>query len=134
MSDRFQQQTDCTLSKTSTSVLLSRKDLLRRWNAGSDSFFQRAERDGLLVAGRNGNRTGYAWADIWAFEGGMPPLGLEEAYRQDLLSAEDVSAMCPLGPETILKRAREGSLPFRRIGRTTRFVPFEVTRWLEAWV
>jgi len=113
--------------------LLSRKQLIQRWQCGSDALFWRAERDGLLVPHRDGRRTGYVEGDVFAFEGGQPPKGLLEAYRADLMTPDDVAARCPLTRNTILDRARMGVLPARRIGVAWRFVPEEVSRWLKAW-
>lgn len=113
--------------------LLGRERLVQRWRCGSDASFFRAERDGLLVPRRDGARTGYSWADVFAFEGGQPPAGCEEDYRQDLLIPEEVAALTPYGVDTIIKRARRGDLPFRRVGRAWRFVPAEVSRWLASW-
>ena len=114
--------------------LWSRAELRVRWRkAVGDSFFYRAQRDGLLPARRFGKRVGYAEQDVFAFEGGQPPEGLEEAYRAPLMRPEDVAALCPYRPETIIEKARAGALPCRRIGREYRFVPAEVARWLEGW-
>ncbi|GGO58624.1 DNA binding domain-containing protein, excisionase family [Roseovarius pacificus] len=113
--------------------LLSRRRLLQRWQHGSDAFFWRAERDGLLVPRRDGRRIGYAEADVFAFEGGQPPKGLLDAYRLDLLTPEEVAARCTLKRGTILERARRGALPGRRIGAAWRFVPAEVANWLQTW-
>jgi len=76
--------------------LLSRADLKRRWrNCGSHAFFQRAEADGLLIARRHGGRPGYYWNDVWTFEGGLPPEGLEDEYRGDLITPDDLAEVCP---------------------------------------
>jgi excisionase family DNA binding protein len=113
--------------------LLSRQRLRRRWRHGSDAFFWRAQRDGLLIPRRDGRRTGYDEDDVFAFEGGAPPKGMLEAYRADLLTPEEVAALCPLGRDAILARARRGELPARRVGNAWRFVPAEVARWLRSW-
>ena len=113
--------------------LLSRRRLRQRWRHGSDAFFWRAQRDGLLVPRRDGRRVGYAEDDVFAFEGGPPPPGMLEAYRADLVTPEEVAALCPLGREAILDRARRGELPARRVGHVWRFVPAEVARWLRGW-
>lgn len=114
--------------------LLGRERLMQRWRCGSDASFFRAERDGLLVPRRDGARTGYLWADVFAFEGGQPPAECEEEdYRQDLLIPEEVAALTPYSMDTIIQRARRGDLPFRRVGRAWRFVPAEVSRWLASW-
>jgi hypothetical protein len=114
-------------------ALLSRGDLIRRWRWGSEPTLYRAERDGLLVARRHGRRLGYAWKDIWAFEGGQPPEGREAEYRADLLTPEVVAALCPYAPDTVVAMARRGDLPFRQVGQSCRFVPAEVARWIEGW-
>jgi hypothetical protein len=114
-------------------ALLGRDDLIRRWRWGSAASFHRAERDRLLVPRRNGRRLGYAWRDIWAFEGGQPPEGREDEYRADLLTPEAVAALCPYTPETLVTIARRGELPARRVGRFCRFVPAEVARWIGGW-
>ena len=113
--------------------LLGRARLRQRWRHGSDAFFWRAQRDGLLVPRRDGGRIGYAEGDVFVFEGGLPPPGMWAAYRADLMTPEEVAARCPLGREAILARARRGALPARRIGTAWRFVPAEVARWLRGW-
>jgi hypothetical protein len=110
--------------------LLGRGRLRQRWRHGSDAFFWRAQRDGLLVPMRDGGRIGYAEEDVFMFEGGLPPQGMWAAYCADLMTPEEVAARCPLGREAILARARSGALPARRIGNVWRFVPAEVARWL----
>lgn len=113
--------------------LLSRERLIERWGCGSDSTFHRAERDGLLVPRRDGTRAGYAWPDVFAFEGGQPPDGMEDDYREDLLTEEGVASLCIYKPDTIIQKARRGEIPHRRIGRFYRFVRAEVLLWLESW-
>lgn len=112
---------------------VSREALIERWGCGSDSTFYRAERDGHLIPGRDGQRTGYRWPDVFAFEGGQPPAGMESAYREKLLTPEEVAERTPYTPETIIEKAKRGEIPYRRIGRTYRFVPAEVARWLRSW-
>ncbi len=113
--------------------LLSRERLIKRWCCGSASTFHRAERDGLLVPRRDGTRTGYTWSDVFAFEGGQPPDGMEEDYREDLLTEEGVASLCTYRPDTIIQKAKRAEIPHRRIGRFYRFVRAEVLRWLESW-
>lgn len=114
-------------------ALLSRADLQQRWLCGSAGFFQRAEADGLLIARRHAGRPGYRWDDIWTFEGGLPPEGLEESYRADLITPEELATLCPFQPKTLIRKATGGEIPCRRIGRFIRFVPYEAQRWLESW-
>lgn len=116
-----------------SNALLSRAYLMQRWQCGSHAFFQRAESDGLLIARRWGGRPGYRWEDIWAFEGSLPPKGLEEAYRADLITPDDLAALCPFQPKTLIRKATAGDVPHRRIGRFIRFVPLEAQRWLRSW-
>ncbi|MGG7646390.1 helix-turn-helix domain-containing protein [Rhodovulum sp. YNF3179] len=116
------------------SRLWSRAELRARWKKDvRDSFFYRAQLDGRLPARRRGRTVGYAEQDVFAFEGGPPPEGLEEAYRAALMRPEDVAALCPYQSDTIIAKARAGELPCRRIGRDYRFVSAEVARWLEGW-
>ncbi|MEX1663138.1 helix-turn-helix domain-containing protein [Thioclava sp. 15-R06ZXC-3] len=113
--------------------LLSAADLLCRWQAGSAATLWRAEQDGLLIPLRSGRRRGYAWETVWAFEGGQAPRGLEAAYRQRLLTPEDAALLCPFRPSTLIAKAKQGFLPYRRIGSRVRFVPAEIQRWLGTW-
>ncbi|MDV7141757.1 hypothetical protein R3X27_03580 [Tropicimonas sp. TH_r6] len=113
--------------------LLSRQRLFNRWQKGSDAFFWRAERDGLLPGYREGRLIGYRWPDVFDFEGGQPPEGLEGAYREDLYTVDDVVALTPYCRDTIIGRAKAGALPFRRVGKDYLFVPEEVLRWLRRW-
>jgi hypothetical protein len=109
--------------------LLDRERLIRRWRRGSDSFFWRMETRGLLLPVRCDGLLRYTWDDVFAFEGGLPPAGLEAEYRQDLLTPAAVAALCDCCEAKILDEARTGRLAVRRIGRTARFVPAEVLRW-----
>lgn len=114
--------------------LVSRARLKRRWRCGSGSSFWRAEADGLLVPRRRNGRVRYAWADVWAYEGGQPPSGQEAAYRADLLTPEEVAARADMTAARIAELARRGEIPARRVGSKWRFVPAEVARWLaQAW-
>nr|WP_309504400.1 helix-turn-helix domain-containing protein [uncultured Roseovarius sp.] len=123
----------CATLDLPATKLLSRSDLRQRWQCGSHAFFQRAEADGLLVARRYGGRPGYRWDDVFTFEGGLPPKGLEEAYRADLITPDDLAAYCPFQPMTLIRKASAGEIPHRRVGRFIRFVPYEAQRWLRSW-
>lgn len=112
--------------------LISVRDLLRRWKCGSDSSLRRAEAKGLLVPRRLAGSRAYAWQDVWEFEGGQPPEGLEDAHRADLLTAKEVSQFCPLSPARIERIAKRGGLPSRVIFGKRRFAPVEVKAWLES--
>lgn len=115
-------------------ALLSRADLKQRWrNCGSHAFFQRAEADGLLIARRHVGRPAYHWEDIWTFEGGLPPQELEDEYRSDLITPDDLAEVCPLKAKTLIRKAAAGEIPHRRIGRFIRFVPAEAAAWLRNW-
>ncbi|WP_299821427.1 helix-turn-helix domain-containing protein [uncultured Jannaschia sp.] len=111
--------------------LLDRERLIRRWQCGSDSFFWRAEEAGLLLPRHIRGLLRYAWPDVFAFEGGPPPPGLEETYQRDLLTAAQVARLCACSEATIRDEVRAGRLAVRRIGRVSRFVPAEVRRWQE---
>ena len=113
-------------------LLLSAKFVLSRWKAGSDSSLRRAENAGLLTARRLGRTRAFTWPAIWAFEGGQPPQGFEEAYRAELLTREEISLLCPLSPARIARLARCGDLPGRQVFGKLRFAPAEVKAWLEA--
>jgi predicted DNA-binding transcriptional regulator AlpA len=109
--------------------LLDRERLIRRWKCGSDAFFWRMEKKGLLLPRRCDGLLRYAWDDVLAFEGGPPPAGLEVEYRQDLLTPTEVAAFCGCSEDKILKEVKAGRLAVRGIGRAARFVPDEVRRW-----
>ncbi|SIO10071.1 hypothetical protein SAMN05444722_0418 [Rhodovulum sp. ES.010] len=113
--------------------ILSRTRVRRRWGHGSDSTLWRLEADGLLVPRRYGGRLGYTWRDLWDYEGGQPPDGMDAAYREDLVGPEAIAALCPLSAAAILARAKRGEIPSRRIGRFVKFVPEEARRWLRQW-
>jgi len=49
-----------------------------------------------------------------------------------LLTAEELSKTLPLHPETIRRWAREGRIPFRKLGRKIVFLASEITAWLES--
>lgn len=85
------------------------------------------------MARRHGGRLGYHWHDIWTFEGGLPPEELEDEYRADLLTPEELAEVCPLKPRTLIRKATAGEIPHRRVGRAIRFVPYEAERWLRSW-
>lgn len=114
-------------------ALVCRARLIRRWRHGSDSFFWRAEADGLLLPVRRGRSVLYRVADVFAFEGGPPPEGLEPAYRADLMLPEEVGAQVSRSRDWVVGRANSGELPCRRVGSQVRFVPAEVARWMESW-
>lgn len=127
---------DRTIHVTAISAisgLLVRDNLIRRWRHGSDSFFWRAEADGLLVPVRRGRSVYYRWPDVFRFEGGLPPEGWEEAYRADLLLPEEVAERISRRRDWVLDAVKSGELPGRRVGSQVRFVPAEVARWLEGW-
>lgn len=109
--------------------LLTRERLIRRWQHGSDSFFWRMEKAGQLVPKHWDGLLRYAWPEVFAFEGGVPPDDLTLAYRQDLLTEHQVAAFCVCSPGKVITEAKAGRLPCRRIGRAYRFVPAEVERW-----
>lgn len=113
--------------------LVSRARLILRWQHGSDTFFWRSEKHCLLLPVRDGTLLRYRWTDVFAFEGGPPPAGMDAAYAEDLLTGDDVAARCECGADTILKRAKTGLLPCRKIGRFTMFVPAEVAAWQSRW-
>jgi excisionase family DNA binding protein len=49
------------------------------------------------------------------------------------LKAEQLAKILPLHPGTILKWAREGKIPHKRLGpRTIVFMPSEIRAWLES--
>ena len=108
---------------------LTREQLIRRWKTGSASFFYRAESRDLLVPRRCGGLLRYAWDDIFTFEGGPPPVGLEAEYRADLLTATQIGAFCGCSEGRVLADVKAGWLAHRRIGRFVRFVPAEVRLW-----
>ncbi len=110
---------------------LSRERLTRRWTWGSTATFRRLEIDGLLVPRLFGTEPMYFWEDVFVYEGGLPPEGLEDRYRMDLLTPEQVARVRGVQPETIYDWVAEGLLPARRVGRFKRFVPEEVVRWMK---
>lgn len=112
--------------------LLSRKRLIRRWRHGSDSFFWRQEREGLLRPVCHAGLIRYHWHDVLRFEGGLPPENMSADYLHDLMTDDMVAAVCACAATTILDAARSGRLPARRVGRVWRFVPQEVARWQQA--
>jgi excisionase family DNA binding protein len=49
------------------------------------------------------------------------------------LTAEQLSKILPLHPGTILRWAREGKIPHKRLGaRKILFMPSEIRAWLES--
>ena len=116
------------------SPMLDRAALIQRWQHGSDSFFWRQEQTGRLRPVEQRGLLRYLWRDVLLFEGGVPPEGSEVDYAVDLMRPDQVAAICNCAPEFILKAARKGTLPARRIGQATRFVPGEVALWQQrAW-
>lgn len=114
-------------------ALVDRARLIRRWRHGSDPFFWRAAADGLLLPVRRGRSVLYRVADVFAFEGGLPPEGWEAAYRVDLMLPEEVGRLVSRGRDWVVDRANSGELPCRRVGSQVRFVGAEVARWMETW-
>jgi excisionase family DNA binding protein len=114
--------------------LVSRARLIRRWRHGSAAFLWRAGERGLLRPVRDGAILRYRWTDVFIFEGGLPPPGMTAAYTEDLWTENEVAALCHCTVGTIRRRAKQGCLPFRRVGRVIRFVPAEVGDWLGRWV
>lgn len=112
-----------------TPVLLDRPFLIKRWQRGSDPFFWRHERRGTLCAVSDGSKLRYTWDAVFAFEGGMPPEGMRDAYQSDLLTEHQAAGLCSVKPSYILRAARCGDLPYRRIGSAYRFVPAQIELW-----
>jgi excisionase family DNA binding protein len=48
----------------------------------------------------------------------------------NILTAEELSKILPLHPETIRRWAREGRIPHRRLGRKIVFLSAEIDTWL----
>lgn len=111
---------------------LSREQLIRRWTWGSDATFRRLETDGLLVPRLFGTEPKFFWEDVFLYEGGLPPEGMEEAYREDLVTPEVVARVRGVQPDTIYDYVGKDLLPARRVGRFKRFVPVEVVRWMKS--
>ena len=109
--------------------LLNRAALIRRWQHGSDAFFWRQERAGRLHPVLHGGLLRYSWHDVFVFEGGLPSAQSDVDYFADLMLPEEVAKICNCAPDFIMKAARNGILPARRIGRASRFVPGEVALW-----
>ncbi|WP_407496477.1 helix-turn-helix domain-containing protein [Pseudooceanicola sp. MF1-13] len=110
-------------------VLVDRKMLMQRWRCGSDATFWRHAKTGKLRAVTDGRHVRYAREDVYAFEGGQPPAGMEDAYAADLITAAEAARHCSVKRSTIVNAARSGSLSTRRIGKTYRFVFAEVEAW-----
>ncbi|MFA8388369.1 MAG: helix-turn-helix domain-containing protein [Pelagibaca sp.] len=109
--------------------LLDRDYLIRRWQHGSEAFFWRHEKRGLLTPVSDGCKLRYTWSAVFDFECGQPPAGMFEAYKSDLLTEHQAAHLCTVKPSYILTAARAGDLPTRRIGRAFRFVPAELEAW-----
>ncbi len=111
--------------------LVSRAQLIQRWQHGSDAFFWRAERAGRLYPVLNSGLLRYRWHDVLLFEGGLPPADLADAYTADLMHPLQVAAACCCKTGFLQAVVRKGELPVRTIGRAPRFVPAEVALWQE---
>ena len=124
-------KTAAEISKTDTcpEPLLNRGHLIRRWQHGSDTFFWRAERAGLLRPVVNKGLLRYRLLDVYLFEGGLPPADLAEAYAADLMHPKQVAEVCCCKASFLQAAVRKGALPVRTIGRAPRFVPAEVALW-----
>lgn len=116
-------------SHASWPALLDRKMLMQRWRCGSDATFWRHAQTGKLQAVTDGRHVRYAREDVYAFEGGQPPAGMEDAYAANLITAAEAARHCSVKRSTIVSAARSGSLRTRRIGKTYRFVFAEVEAW-----
>lgn len=109
--------------------LLTRERLIRRWQHGSDSFFWRAETDGLLIPVIYDGLLRYRWEDVFQLEGGLPDADQLAAYAENLLTETEVAALFHCSTDVVFRAAKTGSLPCRRVGRAYRFVPLEVENW-----
>lgn len=118
-----------TRETTRPVLFLDRAGLITRWQHGSDAFFWRQERAGRLVPVRHDGMLRYRLNDVLRFEGGLPGADMATAYAVDLMRPEQVAAICNCTPAYIMRNARAGKLPCRRIGRARRFVPAEIARW-----
>lgn len=125
-------QDDRSETDLSPTTLLDRATLIRRWQHGSDAFFWRQELAGRLSPVQQEGLLRYRWHDVLIFEGGLPPEDNKADYSVDLMRPDQVSTICNCAPDFILKAARKGTLPARRIGRATRFVPGEVALWQQS--
>ena len=114
---------------TYPALLLDRASLIRRWQHGSDAFFWRQERAGLLLPVQHDGLLRYRLDDVFRFEGGLPSDDMTAAYAVDLMRPDEVAAVCKSTADYILQAARAGKLPCRKVGRVRRFVPAEVARW-----
>jgi excisionase family DNA binding protein len=52
---------------------------------------------------------------------------------EPLINADDVAAILGMTTDYVYALCRRGAIPFRRFGRTYRFRPSEIERWLEDW-
>ncbi|MGR3504417.1 MAG: hypothetical protein ACU0B7_00930 [Paracoccaceae bacterium] len=109
--------------------LLTRERLIERWQHGSDSFFWRAEKDGLLIPVIYDGLLRYRWHDVFQLEGGLPDADHLAAYAENLLTETEVAALFHCSTDVVFRAARTGSLPCRRVGRAYRFVPLDVEHW-----
>ncbi len=114
---------------TYPALLFDRVSLIRRWQHGSDAFFWRQERAGLLLPVQHDGLLRYRLEDVFLFEGGAPSAGLAADYMVDLMHPDEVAIVCKCTAAYIEQTAKAGKLPCRQIGRVQRFVPAEVARW-----
>ena len=57
---------------------------------------------------------------------------MEESQRSDeVLTLKEASELLKLSKSTLYSLARKGKVPARRVGRSWRFVKFNLIRWLE---
>ena len=93
------------------------------------------EADGLLLPVRRGRSVLYRVWDVFAFSraGSRRTAAGGCAYRVDLMLPEEVGAQVSRNRDWVLDRANSGELPCRRVGAQVRFVPAEVTLWMESW-
>ncbi len=57
--------------------------------------------------------------------------GGKQVIREVLLTAHDVAEILRVEDSWVYRRAREGDLPCRRIGRYVRFTRGDIDQWLE---
>jgi excisionase family DNA binding protein len=53
-------------------------------------------------------------------------------YFEPLRSAEEIAPLVHLHPKTIVRFAREGSIPGKKIGKQWRFRLSQIDRWIES--
>lgn len=77
-----------------------------------------------------GNRVLSLWGEVP--DPGAIIMSMSEAIETPLRAGE-LAKILPLHPVTILKWAREGEIPHKRLGpRTIVFMPSEIRVWLES--